>query len=438
MTVELYRQYDVEQYEDYVNSGEEDSFRTGMWSIAKYNTYAAYMFASRIEKGEIGGCAATYYHKAAERGCDRAFWTIVANPDYNLGVRDLCETYRSAMSYRTELGSSEQDPVMRKEALRLAETFPVLLTVVAFGDLCYGHPDFMAVSKKAVESGSEYAKYLRAGRLLELANWSGDDGEARRMADEAISLLRSSSSRVPESSRLLGEETMTGRWVEADRERAVTLISCSDTTDPQGSDPWRDYLTDVPDPSHDGRSGYSMPGALGRTGRRACTDVTRLCEWAVLMRVTYTGGSGMTSWRSHRGLLGGYENDVFRLIPSSEDRGGAPFFEFKPAGIWIRDPNEPTINADMDTDDIRPMLRICVDSVTEGCRWTGTTWQLSPAGSSTGTSPAGTAPVTAASRCPSAATGWSTVAEGSMPSSWARASPGGSGSSAWMWIPSVS
>lgn len=367
MKRELYGPYQIKEYEDYVNSDGEDRHGASMWTIAKYNTYAAYMFATRIEKGELRGSAGSYYHKAAELGCDRAFWKIVANPNYNRGVRDLCDTYLSAMRYRTEIWSSEQDPDMRSEALELAGTYPTLLTVVAFGDLWYDHSDFMETSGRAVDTGCFYAMYLRAGRLLQLANWSEDDAEAKRMADEAISLLRMSFLQVTESSRLLGEEMLTGRWCEADRAMGLSLIYNSDTADPYGSDPWKSYLTEAPDPRHDGRSEYIMPGALGRTGRRSCSGVTRLSEWAVLMRVTYTNGSGVTSWRSRRGPSGGYENDVFRLTPWDEKRGGVPFFEFKPAGVRIRDPIEPTVNADLDMDEIRTMLRICVDSVTEGC-----------------------------------------------------------------------
>lgn len=371
-----YRVMEYEKYVQAVENGENVGHRT-MWDVAKYNPYAAYMFASRMEKGEIKGNAGAYYHRSAEYGCDRAFWKMVANIDYNHGVRDICDLYATVYGWHSsDPGFRDRSQRFRSEAVRRAETYPILWTAIAYGDLCSGDDKaFMDSSAKAIGLGNSYAGFLRGRRLLELANWCENDIRAREMADEAIGLLHRVSLSVWEASRLLGEEMWTGRWVPQDRSKAVGLISLTKAARPYRQcwwDYWREFLTSTPDPKHDGSSKYRMEGPLGRIGRRGCSGIAGTCEWAVLMRVTYTDSSGITSYRDRRGDLGGYENDVFRLIPWREEHPWLPFLEFKPAGVRLFNPEDPMVNADMDMDDVRMMLRICAESVEGASRWTRT------------------------------------------------------------------
>lgn len=369
MTEEDYREYNIREYEDFLKEGKEEgvSIYNSMWELAKYNPYAAYMFASRMEKGKIEGTPGLYYHRSAEFGCRRAFWKIVANPDYNRGVRDICSTYRQVINWRsTETESRDRCRRFRAEAVRQAAVYPVLWTAIAYGDLFMEDDEsFMDSSKKAIDLGSEYAMFLRGRRLLELAGWNEESDASRKLADETIGLLRTASLTVWEAKRLLGEELWTGRWLPQDREAAVRLISATSAERQYPicwRDCWKEFLTYSPDLDHRGGSDR-MEGALGRIGRRSCSGVAGACEWWVLMRVTYTGVNGITSYGSRRGYLGGYESDVFRINPWRDDRPDVPFFEFKPAGVKLYDPENPVINADMDMEDIRMMLRICAESV---------------------------------------------------------------------------
>lgn len=48
---EEYSGWNVKEYEDYVSRPPDDRGYDRMWDMAKYNLYAAYMFARRMESG---------------------------------------------------------------------------------------------------------------------------------------------------------------------------------------------------------------------------------------------------------------------------------------------------------------------------------------------------------------------------------------------------
>lgn len=359
------REYYVKEYEDFIRAeaNGERTYYSSIWNLAKYNPYAAYMLASSMEKGEMRGHPGGYYRMSAEMGCSRALWKFLEDPGEGVGIRELCGTYNSC-AY-----GQERDPHgymdFRSDAARRAEENPVIWTMIAFGDFCKEDWRlFDDSSKKAVAQGDPFACYLRGCRMLQIAEWSTSESEATRLAREGIDLLRRASDRIWEARRLLGEELWTGRWVPREAEEGTRLILSTTPRSPMDDDYWREYLGSPPNMGHDGSAKGSLPGDLGRIGRRSCGHIVDSCEWRVLMRVTYTNGWGITSMANRRGRMGGYENDVFVLNPWREEHPAVPFLEFKPSGVKLFDPVEPFTNADMDEEDVRMMLRICIDSVT--------------------------------------------------------------------------
>ena len=121
--------YHWECYERYLRDSEQDPEGMGVrqWDVARYNPYAAYMFASRMENGELAGDAGNYYQKAAELGCSRAVWKVVANPSFMRSVRHTCVMFDRCVNHHSVRNGEDRGSAIRQEAERRAETHPILL-----------------------------------------------------------------------------------------------------------------------------------------------------------------------------------------------------------------------------------------------------------------------------------------------------------------------
>ena len=131
---EEYSEWNVKEYEDYLARPKDDFGYNRMWDVAKYNPYAAYMFARRMENGEIDDQACHYLSRSAEYGCSRAFWRLVTNHPGEIGVRNLCVVFDRCVGFREDVYGREQRLVRTAEGL--AEDHPVLWTVLAYYSLC--------------------------------------------------------------------------------------------------------------------------------------------------------------------------------------------------------------------------------------------------------------------------------------------------------------
>lgn len=341
-----------EEYERYVADPDEDR----RWDVAKYNPYAAYMFGLSAERGEIDGDPGAYFRRSADRGCPKALWKVVSNPYYMSGPRDLCGMFRVVT--QSEGGWSEG---VVEEAERRAAEHPVLWLLLAYNDLCEeDHESFMRHSEEACLRNIHPAMYLRAGRLLEMADEAEGD-EARGYADEAVRLLTDSMHDVWESCRALGELRWTGRWVERDRRMARDLFERSAAMSGRGTrDLWVDYIWNTPE-RLEGLWWEREPSMSDRVGLYSCAGIQETSEWRVLMRVTRTDEFGMTAIKERKGVLGGYEDDVFAIRPF-DYAPGAAFLEFKPTGVRVYDYDDPVTDSKSDMDTLRWMLRACVES----------------------------------------------------------------------------
>lgn len=361
--------YHRECYERYLADLEKDPdrMRSRQWDVAKYNPYAAYMFASRMEKGEMEGDAGHYYQKAAELGCARALWKLAANPSFMAGVRHTCVMFDRCVNHHSLRDDEDRGSAIRAEAERRAETYPILWTLLSYSDLRLGLcREFEEHSEKAVLKDSRFAMYMRASYLLRKARSSEED-EARRMAEEAIELLRGSRHQVWESERLLGEQYWTGRWTERHADWAMMLFESAAGRSGKGmDDPWIDYIWNPPKPEKQKMDLEHYTDQCEATGLFRCGNITETTEWKVLLRVTETDEYGATMYRGHIGSLGGFENDTFVLNPfgTHYERPDFPFLVFKPTGVRVYCYDDPRVNARMDMYGMRMMLRACVDSVT--------------------------------------------------------------------------
>ena len=110
--------YHWECYERYLRDSEQDPEGMGVrqWDVARYNPYAAYMFASRMENGELAGDAGNYYQKAAELGCSRAVWKVVANPSFMRGVRHTCVMFDRCVNHHSVRNGEDRGSAIRQEA----------------------------------------------------------------------------------------------------------------------------------------------------------------------------------------------------------------------------------------------------------------------------------------------------------------------------------
>ena len=269
---EEYSEWNVKEYEDYLARPKDDFGYNRMWDVAKYNPYAAYMFARRMENGEIDDQACHYLSRSAEYGCSRAFWRLVTNHPGEIGVRNLCVVFDRCVGFREDVYGREQRLVRTAEGL--AEDHPVLWTVLAYYSLCRRDLEaFDGYSAKACQIGDVHSMYMRAYRLLEAAVSAGAE-KGREAADEAIQLLESSISEVWESARLLGEELWTGRWIPCDRDRAVVLLEDAARRSGHGHrDIWARYLREMP--GEDEREPWDhIPTGLERMGFRECPGLT--------------------------------------------------------------------------------------------------------------------------------------------------------------------
>ena len=165
---EEYSEWNVKEYEDYLARPKDDFGYNRMWDVAKYNPYAAYMFARRMENGEIDDQACHYLSRSAEYGCSRAFWRLVTNHPGEIGVRNLCVVFDRCVGFREDVYGREQRLVRTAEGL--AEDHPVLWTVLAYYSLCRRDLEaFDGYSAKACQIGDVHSMYMRAYRLLEAA-----------------------------------------------------------------------------------------------------------------------------------------------------------------------------------------------------------------------------------------------------------------------------
>ena len=361
--------YHRECYERYLRDFEEDpeGMRVRQWDVAKYNPYAAYMFASRMENGELAGDAGNYYQKAAELGCSRAVWKVVANPSFMRGVRHTCVMFDRCVNHHSVGNGEDRGSAIREEAERRAETHPILWTLLSYSDLRLGlSEEFEEHSEKAILNGSRFAMYMRASQLLRRAR-STEGDEAGRMACEAIELLRGSRFHVWESERLLGEQYWTGRWTEGRTDWAMMLFESAAGRSGRGmDDPWMDYIWNPPKPEKQNDDWEHVADQCEATGLFRCGNITETTEWKILLRVTETDGYGATMYIGHVGILGGFENDTFVLNPFGNrcERPDFPFLVFKPSGVGVYCYDDPRVNARMDVYGMRMMLKACVDSVT--------------------------------------------------------------------------
>ena len=169
---EDYSDFNRECYDEYVRKLEEDPDRMGdsQWTVAKYNPYAAYMFASRMERGELKGNAGPYYQKAAELGCAKTVWKLAANPSFMRGVRHTCVMFDRCVNRHTGEKEGDRWRAIRRDAEGRAETHPILWTLLSYNDLrldlCR---EFEEHSERAILADSRFAMYLRASYLLRKA-----------------------------------------------------------------------------------------------------------------------------------------------------------------------------------------------------------------------------------------------------------------------------
>ena len=358
---EEYSEWNVEEYEEYMAQPLDCLGHDRMWDVAKYNPYAAYRFARRMEKGEIEGDACHYLRRSAEYGCSRAFWRIVTDYQDKIGVRSLCVLFDRCVGFDED--SSDRRRRLMNTAEGMAADHPVLWTVLAYHCLCRRDMKaFDGYSEKACQLGSAHSMYMRARRLLDVAVTKGAEN-GRNMADEAIGLLERSCSEVWESARLLGEELWTGRWAPCDRDRAVFLLEDAARRSGHGHrDLWARYLREMP--GEDQREPWDhIPTGLERMGFRECAGLTDTVEWRVLMRLTCTNREGFTACRDDRGSNGGFENGVFRINPFYPEELELPFLVFKPADIHVYDYDSPRLDSKAGTNGARMMLRACVESL---------------------------------------------------------------------------
>ena len=359
---EEYSEWNVKEYEDYLAQPLNCFGRDRMWDVAKYNPYAAYMFARRMEDGEIERDDSSHYlMRSAEYGCSRAFWRLVTNHPGEIGVRNLCVVFDRCVGFREDSYGREQRLVRTAEGL--AEDHPVLWTVLAYYSLCRRDLEaFDGYSTKACQLGDVYSMYMRAYRLLEAAASAGTE-KGREMADEAIRLLEGSISEVWESARLLGEELWTGRWIPCDRERAAVLLEDAARRSGHGHrDIWARYLREMPG-EDECEPWDHIPTGLERMGFRECPGLTDTVEWKVLMRLTRTNRDGFTICRDDMGANGGFENGVFRINPFFSEGLELPFLVFKPADIHVYDHDSPRLDSKTGINGARMMLRACVESL---------------------------------------------------------------------------
>ena len=356
-----YSEWYVREYEEYLASPLDSLGRDRRWEVAKYNPYAAYKLARRMEDGEIADQACHYLSRSAEYGCDRAFWRIVTNHSDEIGIRSLCVIFDRCVGFRDD--SDRRSGRLVRTAEELAEDHPVLWTVLAYHTLCRRESEaFDMYSEKACRLGDVYSMYMRAHRLLEAAASAGED-KGRESADEALGLLERSSGEVWESARMLGEEFWTGRWVPIDRDRAVILLEDAARRSGHGHrDIWARYLREMPD-EDETEPWDHIPTGLERMGFRECPGLTDTVEWRILMRLTRTNRSGFTSYRDDRGRNGGFENRVFAVNPFDTERLELPFLVFKPADIHVYDHDCPRSDSKIRINGARMMIRACVESL---------------------------------------------------------------------------
>ena len=110
---------------------------------------------------------------------------------------------------------------------------------------------------------------------------------------------------------------------------------------------------------------------LGRSVRTECPPLSwsAVPEWTLLMRVTRTGEDGVTDYRELRNGGGGFEDDVFAVVPASSghDMPDAPAsFVFKPTGLEMELGDDcrvvRAVYEDLDEEQLRTVFLICVDS----------------------------------------------------------------------------
>ena len=358
---EEYSEWNVKEYEDYVSRPPDGRGHDRIWDVAKHNPYAAYMFARRMESGEIQGNACQYLMCSAEHGCSRAFWRIVTDHPGEVGIRRLCVAFDRCIGFRDGDGTRRREVVRTAEAM--AGDHPVLRTALAYHSLCRRNLEaFDGYSAEACRLGDVHSMYMRAYRLLDAAARAGAE-KGRAAADEAVGLLEGSSTEVWESARLLGEELWVGRWVPCDRDRATVLLEDAARRSGNGHrDIWARYLREMP--GEDEREPWDhIPTGIERMGFRECPRLTDTVEWNVLMRLTRTNRDGFTACRDDRGQNGGYENGVFRINPFFSEGLELPFLVFKPADIHVYDHDSPRLDAATGINGARMMLRACVESL---------------------------------------------------------------------------
>lgn len=357
------------------------------------NPYAAYRAGEVSEFGLYGREpdameAANMYLRAHRLGDTRATWKLIcdhplSSPPEEAAGRAERVFMEAALPERVRgadgLWRCTVDDGFVSEAEDRASS-PEIRALLAEALFRARDPRCAEWAGRSAEDGCTASRRILAECLLDDAHASEDPEDGARIAAEAVPMLEDSSEAEWRAHLALAKERFCSRFTPEDDASAIDhlLKASSMPGDPEEKRaeilPYLEYyaasLGDVPETRALSRSGAAhVPGRTVRTPVPSL-DMCAVPEWVLLLRVTRTRPDFMTDIREMRNRSGGYENDVFAMIPPSTE-GRLPdapgSFVFKPTGMELELGDDPSVIVaeyeDLDEDVLRTVFLVCVDAV---------------------------------------------------------------------------
>ena len=363
-----------------------------LYEMSWKNPYAAYRAGEVSEFGLYGRTpdhieAANMYLRAHRLGDTRATWKLIErNPcsvppeEAEAGRRRLFMD--AALPVRTRLADGTWDCEAAdgfiEEAEARAERSSALRELLTEALFRAGDGRCRVWAERSAADGCERSRLVLALCLLEDADSAEDPEDGARSFAEAVGILEGTDDWMAHLA--LADILFSSRFTESDDATALDhlLKAVSSGGDPDGMRaaalPYLEYYAASLEGMEPETRFLSRSGEASFPGRSVRTEYPPLSwsavpEWTLLMRVTRTGEDGVTDYRELRNDGGGFEDDVFAVIPmsSGHDMPDAPAsFVFKPTGLEMELGDDcrvvRAVYEDLDEEQLRTVFLICVDS----------------------------------------------------------------------------
>ena len=368
----------------YLESGSEEDLKD-IERLACDDMHAAYWLSEKLAEDRDDAMAATWMEKASGLGCGRASAELILalpdeffeNPEdvdriwnriYRPKMRSMADVFRND-------GYPEQNPELRRIVTEAAETDWRMNLLLMWDALRRDRSEeFRERAERGCKENHAVAMWTLASDLVLDARSCVDASATKRTMERAIDLFEASRDRLWYSSRDLGVQLFCARGVARDIPRAAECFLDAAERGSEEALRWLDFLTSGP--SVDELSGPEIRWRCAGEDVPVPEYFAESPEWLVLREIT--GSELRSDYPQLCNEWGGFENDVFSIIPRCTESMRVcgmieidPHLVFKPTGFnisWGQSPEYAYMSQDIGWDRLSRILRVCIDSACDSIR----------------------------------------------------------------------